>query len=63
MPGPLDGYRVIEIAGICPAPFAAMMFADMGADVIRIDRAGDVPGDPSGAMNVLNRVDDPSPWI
>jgi crotonobetainyl-CoA:carnitine CoA-transferase CaiB-like acyl-CoA transferase len=40
-----------------------MMFADMGADVIRIDRAGDVPGDPSGAMNVLNRVDDPSPWI
>jgi alpha-methylacyl-CoA racemase len=36
--GPLRGLRVIEFAGIGPAPFAAMMLADMGADVIRIDR-------------------------
>jgi alpha-methylacyl-CoA racemase len=37
--GPLHGVRVIEIAGIGPGPFAGMMLADMGADVIRVDRA------------------------
>jgi alpha-methylacyl-CoA racemase len=37
--GPLKGVRVIELAGIGPAPFCAMMLADMGADVIRIERA------------------------
>ena len=36
--GPLAGYRIIEMAGIGPAPFAAMLLADMGAEVIRIDR-------------------------
>lgn len=36
--GPLQGVRVIEMASIGPAPFAVMMLADMGADVIRIDR-------------------------
>ncbi|HEU4379765.1 MAG TPA: CaiB/BaiF CoA-transferase family protein [Hyphomicrobiaceae bacterium] len=36
--GPLAGYRIIEMAGIGPAPFAAMLLADMGADVIRLDR-------------------------
>ena len=36
--GPLAGYRVIEMAGIGPAPFAAMLLADMGAEVIRVDR-------------------------
>jgi alpha-methylacyl-CoA racemase len=44
MPGPLDGYRVIEIAGIGPGPFAAMMLADMGAEVLRVDRAQAVRG-------------------
>jgi alpha-methylacyl-CoA racemase len=38
MAGPLTGYRVVELAGIGPAPFAAMLLADMGAEVIRIDR-------------------------
>ena len=38
--GPLVGVRVVELAGIGPGPFAAMMLADMGADVVRIDRAG-----------------------
>ncbi|MES3021557.1 MAG: CaiB/BaiF CoA-transferase family protein [Pseudomonadota bacterium] len=38
MPGPLSGFTIVEIAGIGPAPFCAMMLADMGADVIRIDR-------------------------
>jgi alpha-methylacyl-CoA racemase len=42
--GPLAGYRVIEIAGIGPGPFAAMMLADMGAEVVRVDRAGAVRG-------------------
>jgi alpha-methylacyl-CoA racemase len=52
--GPLDGVRVIEMAGIGPGPFAAMMLADMGADVIRIDRPGARSlGDP--ARDVLNR--------
>jgi len=36
--GPLAGLKVVEMAGIGPAPFACMMLADMGADVIRIDR-------------------------
>ena len=38
--GPLAGIRIIEMAGIGPAPFAAMMLSDMGAEVIRIDRKG-----------------------
>jgi alpha-methylacyl-CoA racemase len=36
--GPLHGLKVIELAGIGPAPFCAMMLADLGADVIRVDR-------------------------
>ncbi len=36
--GPLEGLRVVEMAGIGPAPFVGMMFSDHGADVIRIDR-------------------------
>ena len=36
--GPLAGFRIIEMAGIGPAPFAAMLFADMGAEVVRVDR-------------------------
>ena len=38
--GPLSGVRVIELVGIGPGPFAAMMLADLGADVIRVDRPG-----------------------
>lgn len=38
--GPLDGTRIIEIAGIGPGPFAAMMLADMGAEVVRVVRPG-----------------------
>ena len=38
--GPLTGYRIIELAGIGPGPFCGMMLADMGAEVIRIDRYG-----------------------
>jgi alpha-methylacyl-CoA racemase len=42
MSGPLTGYKVIELAGIGPGPFCAMLLADMGADVVRIDRAQSV---------------------
>ena len=36
--GPLAGLKIIEMAGVGPAPFAGMLLADMGADVVRIDR-------------------------
>jgi alpha-methylacyl-CoA racemase len=42
--GPLAGVRVIELAGIGPGPFAAMMLSDMGAEVIRVERAQAVRG-------------------
>ena len=55
--GPLAGVRVIEVAGIGPGPFCAMMLADMGADVLRVDRTGSadlgLPVDPR--FSVLNR--------
>ncbi len=48
MSGPLAGVKVVELAGIGPGPFCAMMLADMGADVIRVDRAQNVHGgDPA----------------
>ncbi|MFF4978902.1 CaiB/BaiF CoA transferase family protein [Streptomyces sp. NPDC001046] len=53
--GPLAGVRVVELAGIGPGPFAAMLLADLGADVVRVDRPGG-PGlgiDP--ACDVTNR--------
>ena len=40
MAGPLQGLKVIEMAGIGPGPFCAMLFADMGADVVRVERPG-----------------------
>ncbi|HEX7655427.1 MAG TPA: CoA transferase, partial [Sphingomonas sp.] len=48
MTAPLAGIRIIEIAGIGPGPFGAMMLADHGAEVIRIERPGapEAPGDP-----------------
>lgn len=54
--GPLAGVRVVEIAGIGPGPFAAMVLADMGADVVRVDRAS-AAGGAVDAPNkeVLNR--------
>jgi len=43
MAGPLHGYRVVELAGIGPGPFAGMLLADMGADVVRVDRPAAEP--------------------
>ncbi|MGW7694676.1 CaiB/BaiF CoA transferase family protein [Streptomyces asiaticus] len=42
--GPLAGVRVVELAGIGPGPFAAMVLADLGADVVRVDRPGGTGG-------------------
>src|SRR6201995_2985207 len=44
MAGPLDGLRVVELAGIGPGPHAAMILGDLGADVVRIDRPSSSPG-------------------
>ncbi|MGK2915812.1 MAG: CaiB/BaiF CoA transferase family protein, partial [Porticoccaceae bacterium] len=44
--GPLEGLRIIELQGIGPGPFCAMMLADMGAEVIRVDRTGAAGGLP-----------------
>ena len=52
--GPLRGVKVVEIAGIGPGPHACMILADLGADVIRVDRPG---GNPlsAGEKDLLNR--------
>jgi alpha-methylacyl-CoA racemase len=42
--GPLAGVRVVELAGIGPGPHAALLLADLGADVVRVQRAGMIPG-------------------
>jgi alpha-methylacyl-CoA racemase len=51
--GPLDGITVVEIAGIGPGPYGAMLLADLGADVIRIDR--------SSAVNAMGVADPATP--
>jgi alpha-methylacyl-CoA racemase len=48
MPGPLAGLRIVEIAGLGPGPFACMMLADHGAEVIRVDRPGGLRAGPGG---------------
>lgn len=55
--GPLDGIRIVEIAGIGPGPFAAMMLADMGAEVLRIERPGGTmfSGGGDTRLDFLNR--------
>ena len=57
MSGPLAGIRIVELAGIGPAPFACMMLADHGAEVIRIERPGAKKGGPGGdpAKDILLR--------
>jgi alpha-methylacyl-CoA racemase len=51
--GPLQGIKVIEVAGIGPSPFGAMMLADMGAQVLRIDRIGPTPLEHPGSDPLL----------
>jgi alpha-methylacyl-CoA racemase len=47
MQGPLTGVRILELAGLGALPFGSLKLADMGADIIRIERTADVPADPS----------------
>ena len=45
MPGPLSGLKVVELPAIGPVPHAGMILADLGADVVRVER-------PSGALDI-----------
>src|SRR5580765_8370152 len=56
--GPLRSLRIIEFAGLGPAPFCGMLLSDLGADVIRIDRPGGTglaSSDVPARVNVLSR--------
>ena len=53
MAGPLTGFKVLEIAGIGPGPFCAMLLADMGAEVVCIDRK--TPGALGGGGRIVDR--------
>ena len=55
--GPLAGLKVVEMAGLGPAPFAGMMLSDLGADVIRIDRKSAASGDAFAAVKHANFID------
>jgi alpha-methylacyl-CoA racemase len=56
MAGPLSGVKIVELAALGPGPFAAMMLADMGADVVRVHRTESVErGVDANAMPVLDR--------
>ena len=52
--GPLAGIRVLELAGLGPAPYGCLLLAELGADVIRIDRPGGA-GLPQAPVDALNR--------
>ena len=53
--GPLHGLRVLELASLAPAPFGCMILADLGADVMRVERAGDGGSGLIGAVGPLDR--------
>jgi alpha-methylacyl-CoA racemase len=53
MMGPLAGVKIVEFAGIGPGPMCAMLLADLGADILRIDRVD--PDQPMFRSNILNR--------
>lgn len=55
MSGPLDGIKVIELGGIGPAPYACMLLADAGADVIRLERPSDRTDAGDAQSRLLNR--------
>jgi len=53
--GPLAGYKILEIAGIGPGPFAAMMLGDMGAEVVRVERVQAVRENSTTNWDVMQR--------
>ena len=54
MAGPLDGVKILELAGIGPGPYACMLLADLGADVLRLER-GDINVSDAPTWDLLNR--------
>jgi len=59
--GPLQGLRIIEIEGLGPAPFAGMMFADMGAEVISVTRKSAAEG--SAPVNSISERGKKNPLL
>ncbi|HPD92342.1 MAG TPA: CoA transferase [Pararhodobacter sp.] len=62
--GPLAGIRIVELGGIAPMPYCAMLLADMGADVIRLDRPPGYDGGPadgSRRRHARSAVSGPAP--
>ncbi len=55
MAGPLQGLRVVELAGIGPGPHAAMILGDLGADVVRVERPGKNGAVPVGTRDSMLR--------
>src|ERR1700761_9455400 len=53
--GPLAGVRVVELAGIGPGPFCGMLLADLGAEVIQVDRPGSSPTPVPARNDVTSR--------
>ena len=56
MSGPLAGVRVVELAGLAPGPFGCMILADLGADVVLVERPGGGRVPPHGPMQRGRRV-------
>jgi alpha-methylacyl-CoA racemase len=56
--GPLAGVRIVELGGMGPAPFTAMVLADLGADIVRVVRPGTGGDGATGRFDVLNRSRD-----
>ena len=57
----LEGIKVLEIAGLAPVPFAGMILADFGADVVRVDRT--TPGLPDVLARYVLLPAQPATWI
>jgi len=55
MSGPLSGLRIVELAGVGPAPMCGMLLADLGAEVIVVDRPGGAPSGPDPACDISRR--------
>ena len=53
--GPLEGIRVVEMAGLAPVPYAGMILADFGAEVIRVDRSPTAGSRPDPTRDYLAR--------
>ena len=60
--GPLSGIKIVEFAGIGPGPFAAMMLSDLGADVLRIDRADRRREEDKSAPTPTSRIAEGAAW-